>query len=99
MQPYHEYVNHMLRVYFARERLGDVSQIEQQNVEIVEKVLRGRSEEDKENLREIYTGEEAWKMAKSVRKCANNNLRVEKELWNMIRAVSKDIARERGLIE
>ena len=99
MQPYHEYVNHMLKCYFrdfAPEQTN--SQTVAINRAVCDKILRGLGQGEVEILRGVYSGQGEFDIKRAVRDFARDKPVSERDVWRLIRTVSRKIARERGLI-
>lgn len=96
MQPYHEYVNHMLRQFFSDSAPGD--QVGQLNCSVCQRILRGRSDSDLSILRRVFTDSDKQSIRNAVRFCAEQDGIPEVRIWKLVRDTSRQIARERGLI-
>lgn len=110
-EPYYDFVNHMLRDYFLHEdeMAGKVS-IEQaqpvstmneateKNRAACEQVLRRTRPRDVDILREVYSGSKESELATAVRFCAEKRSMSQLDVWKVVRSISRDVARERGLI-
>ena len=96
MQPYHEYVNHMLRQFFSDSAPSD--QVGQFNRAVCQKILHGRSEKDVSILRRVFTDSDKQSIRQAGKICAEQDGIPEVRVWKLVRDTSREIARERGLI-
>ena len=95
-QPYHEYVNHMLRQFFSDSAPSDP--VGQLNRDVCDRILRGRSEQDVSILRRVFTDSDKQSIRQAVRFCAEQDGIPEVRVWKLVRDTSREIAHERGLI-
>ena len=98
MLPYYEYVNHMLRAYFARDEDSAQSEVEKTNRAACDRILRRTADKDREILMQVFARSDRSELGAAVRICAEQNKIAPRDVWRIIRTVSKEIARERGLI-
>lgn len=99
MKPYTQYVNFMLRQVFARDgSLTNRTIAEVENDTICLEVLRGRSEQERNILREIVSASEHVPMREAVRRFALDRQMDEKDTWSLVRKTTEEIARRKGLI-
>ena len=97
--PYHDYVNDMLRQYFAPACKpippGSVAEL---NRAVTASVVSGFSRRQRAILRDIFS-EPEQPLGPLIKKCAESHNMPEMNIWHTIRAASRKIARERGLID
>lgn len=111
MNPYKEYTNYMIRLYFAQkgpsEREQDVLKGEvgnrtrdvlQANLECVRGIVEELAVRDREILRRVFSQSEHVAIAQAVRNCAVDMCISDRLVWHVVRSVSREIARRRGLI-
>lgn len=97
--PYYEYVNHMLRCYFAKIAPDQMTEAGKINCAVCDKILREISQDKVEILRGIYVAPaDNASLTAVIRDFARNNNHNERDIWRIVREVSKKIARERGLV-
>ena len=96
--PYLDYVAHMLREYFSQENVI-LTPVAVKNRACVDRILDGKSDYWRRILRETFSQQEDIPLSGAVRICADNIGTKEAQVWSVLRVVSKDIARERGLID
>lgn len=99
MSYYDEYVGHMLRTYYAEIAPAKLSEIALRNCAVVDGILSGKSDQENIILREVFAKPKRTPLHETVRKCAVNHQMTELDVWRMVRAVSREIALERGLID
>jgi len=95
--PYREYVNYMLRVYFARGRTNR-TRADSLNQSACEKILREMRDEEVELLKVVYRRADSNNVGSAVRFCADQTGEQVQTVWNLVNLTAKNIARERGLI-
>ena len=99
MSYYDEYVGHMLRTFFAQIPSDQLSTVGQSNCAVCDRIMQRHSDWERNILREVYVKSKKVHLDQTVRNCAINHSLTELDVWRMIRAVSKEIALERGLID
>lgn len=97
--PYYEYVNHMLRCYFAEIAPEQMTEAGKINCAVCNKILREIGQDKADILRGIYAEPaDNVSLTAIIRDFARNNSQNERDIWRIVREVSKKIARERGLV-
>ena len=95
---YHDYVNHMLRQYFARDQSFPPGSVASTNCAVCQSIVSSLPADQTEILRDVFSAPDQ-PIAPLVEKCAEQHKMREVIVWKTIRAVSKQIARQRGLID
>ena len=95
-QPYHEYVNHMLRQFFSDSAPSDPVGL--LNRDVCGRILRGLPDKDVSILRRVFTDSDKQSIRVAVRFCAEQDGIPEVRVWKLVRDTSRQIARERGLV-
>lgn len=95
---YHDYVNHMLRQFFAPVSNDPPGSVTLRNRAACQHVLGQLYADQFEILRELFSQPDQ-QFALSVRNCATNHNIKEARIWKLVRDTSKKIARDRGLID
>lgn len=97
---YYDYVGYMLHEYFAPEKSNRlITPVYTTNKECVRKVLCERTELGYEILRDVFSEPEETPLPSAIRKCAMEREMDERQIWSIVRAATKEIARARGLID
>lgn len=108
MLPYREYVNAMIRDYFARsepDKIEDFAPDEhgkpsvgQVNAACVCSVLERINQQDADILRTVFSDCDGPFLGAAVRTCADRMSISERYVWHVVRTVTRQVARKRGLI-
>lgn len=98
MSYYDDYVGHMLRVYFAEIAPDRMEGAAKQNCAVCQAVLQQLPEKDRVILREVFQKSRRTPLNETVKNCAGRRGLHELEVWQIVRNVTKEIARERGLL-
>ena len=96
---YGEYVNHMIKSFYAQIAPDEVTPVSQQNRKICASVINELPCQDERILRLVYSDLGKGSMTDAVRNCAELVGVSPGEIWHVVKVVSKQIARKRGLID
>lgn len=96
---YGEYVNHMIKSFYAQVAPDEVTPVSQRNREICNSVIGELPRQDEKILRWVYSELGKGSMTDAVRNCAEQLEISPGEIWHVVKVVSKQIARKRGLID
>ncbi len=93
---YADYVNHCLKKYVVNYDKKSVEDVEIENWTAVDKVYKQLLDKDRELIDEIYG--RFGTISENIKEI-NEEMKVnEKYMWTLVARVTKDIAKERGLI-
>lgn len=96
MQPYHEYVNFMLRQFFSDSAPAD--DLCSKNCAVCQTVLQNRPGAELDILRDVFSGSDKQSIRNAVNDAASKYSKPDVYVWRLVRDVSREIARVRGLI-
>lgn len=95
---YSDYVNHMLKLYFNCSLEKVNIPLERNNWMIVNEVFKNFSVAEVKILESIYSGMREYNIAEKIKQLSDERKIKEAKIWKLLNAVSKEIAKERGLI-
>ncbi len=95
---YDEYVGHMLRTFYAEIAPEELTEAAKINCAACQKIVSGKTEQEQDILREVFSKSKKTPVSENVRKSAVSHGVPELDIWKLARLVTKEIARERGLI-